>query len=53
MCVEAMRENQARLGKKVVIPWRESKLTMLLQPYFEHGQAVRQTYRLSRRVLVD
>ncbi|KND04544.1 uncharacterized protein SPPG_00269 [Spizellomyces punctatus DAOM BR117] len=38
MCIEGMRENQSRTAKKVVIPWRESKLTMLIQPYFEHGQ---------------
>ncbi|TPX67375.1 hypothetical protein SpCBS45565_g03818 [Spizellomyces sp. 'palustris'] len=39
MCIEGLRENQSRTAKKVVIPWRESKLTMLIQPYFEHGQA--------------
>ncbi|KAI8916570.1 kinesin motor domain-containing protein [Powellomyces hirtus] len=37
MCVETMRANQARTGKKSLVPWRGSKLTALLQPYFEHG----------------
>ncbi|KAI8825997.1 P-loop containing nucleoside triphosphate hydrolase protein [Fimicolochytrium jonesii] len=37
-CIEIMRQNHARTGKKSHIPWRDSKLTMLLQPYFEAGQ---------------
>ncbi|KAI9098674.1 P-loop containing nucleoside triphosphate hydrolase protein [Phlyctochytrium arcticum] len=40
MCVEAMRDNQGKSSvKRGVIPWRESKLTLLLHPYFEFGQA--------------
>ncbi|KAJ3294693.1 hypothetical protein HK104_003357 [Borealophlyctis nickersoniae] len=39
MCVEALKYNQKRPTKRRVVPWRESKLTQLLQPYFEHGQA--------------
>ncbi|KAJ3056535.1 hypothetical protein HK097_006168 [Rhizophlyctis rosea] len=39
MCVEALRENQKKQAKRLVVPWRESRLTQLLQPYFEHGQA--------------
>ncbi|KAJ3032794.1 Kinesin-like protein kif23 [Rhizophlyctis rosea] len=39
MCVEALRENQKKTTNRRVVPWRDSKLTQLLQPYFEHGQA--------------
>ncbi|KAJ3187460.1 hypothetical protein HDU85_006748 [Gaertneriomyces sp. JEL0708] len=41
MCVEALRDSQTRSSKRVnvVIPWRDSKLTMLIQPYFETGRA--------------
>lgn len=41
MCLDALNENQKKLTKKpVVIPWRVSKLTLLLQPYFEYGNVV-------------
>ncbi|KAJ3148024.1 hypothetical protein HDU86_007592 [Geranomyces michiganensis] len=42
-CIEALRTNQkvrgssSLSGKRSVVPWRETKFTQLLQPYFEYG----------------
>eukprot|EP00188_Purpureofilum_apyrenoidigerum_P000148 Plantae.Rhodophyta-Purpureofilum_apyrenoidigerum.ctg10578.p1 GENE.Plantae.Rhodophyta-Purpureofilum_apyrenoidigerum.ctg10578~~Plantae.Rhodophyta-Purpureofilum_apyrenoidigerum.ctg10578.p1 ORF type:complete len:577 (-),score=123.43 Plantae.Rhodophyta-Purpureofilum_apyrenoidigerum.ctg10578:86-1816(-) len=40
-CLEVLRENQKRKnGKKLLVPYRQSRLTRLFQPSLERGSAV-------------